>query len=205
MNSYGTLSEVVYSPSFIGTSEEPLTLPTVKEFLGIPELSPADTAKDSELELLIAAAREIAEEEWGGDIKLKQYLLVFDGWPCEEIRLRFPFNSVDLFRYRDEDGDWTNLVLGTGYIIDSRKNPPIVTLPDGGSWPTATLWPTSAVEIYFSSGFADEDAIPKKLKQGMLLLISHWFNQKLPVANVAGQPQEIPWTVSRLLRGSPRP
>lgn len=204
MNSYGTLTQVEYSPS-LGVIEEPLSLVTVKEFLGLPEMSEPDFAKDAELELLIAAAREIAEEEWGADIKLKQWVWAADGWPWGGIQLRFPLNSVDLFRYRDEDGNWTNLALNTGYIVDSRLNPPIITLPVNVSWPTATLWPTSAVEVYFSSGYADEADIPKKLKQGMLLLISHWFNQKLPVANIAGQPQEIPWTISRLLRGSPRP
>lgn len=204
MNPYPTLTEVVYSPAFIGASDEPLTLPTVKEFLGIPELSPADTAKDAELELLIAAAREVAEEEWGADIKLKQWVKVYDCWPCE-FRLRYPLNSVNLFRYKDADGNWNNLTLATDYIIDERKNPPILTLPPDVSWPTVGLWPTSPIEVYFSSGFYDEMQIPKKLKQGMLLLISHWFNAKLPVTAMAGQPQEIPYTVTRLLRGAPRP
>jgi len=204
MNTYPTLSEVTYSPTFVGVADEPLTLPTVKEFLGIPELSPADTSKDAELNLLIAAARELAEEEWGADIKLKQYLLVSDYWPCE-FRLRAPLNSVDLFRYRDEDGDYTSMVLATDYIIDSAKNPPILTLPPDVTWPTAGLWPTSPIEVYFSAGYVDENDIPNKLRQGMLLLISHWFNQKLPVAQIAGQPQEVPYTVTRLLRGAPRP
>lgn len=204
MNDYWSISELVYSPAFVGTAEEPVTLETVKEFLGLPVLSPPDSGKDAELNLMIAAAREEAEELWGSPIKLRQFRKVGDYWPCH-IRLKSPLNSVDLFRYKDEDGNWNNLTLGTDYIIDTAKDPAIITLPPDVTWPTEALWPTSPIEVYFSAGYLDEDDIPNKIKQGILMLISHWFTNKVPIQSFAGQPQEVPYTVTRLLRGAPRP
>lgn len=196
------LTETTYSPS-IGDVDEPITVTQAKRFLNLPEYSPADTEQDEELELLVGWAREIAEEEWGGDIKLKQYCLTADCWPYCEFVLRRPLNSVDLIRYRDEDGNWNTLTVNTDYIVDTTKG--IVTLPVGGGWPTAALWPTSAIEIYFSAGYSSYTLLPKKLKQGIQFLIAHGFSNKLPVQAMAGTPQEVPLTVTRALRGAPRP
>jgi hypothetical protein len=60
------------------------------------------------------------------------------------------------------------------------------------------LWPSSAIEVYLSSGYDDAD-LPESIRQGMLLLISLWFNAKLPFEFTPGAPTEIPYTVQYLL------
>ena len=202
MNGYGTLAQVDYSPS-IGTVDEPITLEQARVFLALPLMPPMSAGREAELTVMLTTAREIAEEEWGGDIKLKQYRLTLDYWPECEVPLRFPLASVDLVRYRNSAGTWVDLAEGTDYIVDLVKG--IIMPPYLGSWPTATLWPSSAVEIYFSAGYAGYAKLPQKLLQGMQMLISHWFTVKLPVEALAADAVEIPWTVSRLLKGTPRP
>ena len=200
MNLYGTLTTVEYSPEL--TIAEPITLEQARVFLGLPLIPLMSAGREAEIGVMITAARELAEEEWGGDIALKQYRLTLDCWPECEIPLRFPLASVDLVRYRDSAGAWTTLAA---YITDTAKAPGVIMPLYGETWPTATLWPSSAIEIYFSSGFVDQSKIPQKLLQGMQVLVSHWFTVKLPVETLAAEAVEIPWTVSRLLRGTPRP
>ena len=179
MNFYGTLREYESSPPFTA-GDEPLTVETVKEFLNLPVLSPVDDDKDIELDRMIVAARERAEQKQNRDIKLKQWRLSLDFWPCEIPLGRDPLVSVILVRYRDEDGDWHTLTEGTDYIVDLNKEPGIILPASDAFWPTAVLWPSSPIEIYFTAGFSDVTKIPKHILQGMLAWVSIWFNDKLP-------------------------
>lgn len=38
-----------------------------------------------------------------------------------------------------------------------------------------------------------------RILKGMKLLISHWYNKRLPFDNRAGTPEELPFTVTALL------
>lgn len=189
---------------------EPLTLEEIKIYLQLPELSPADDTEDDLLETFIITAREVAEGYQNIDLVQKHWRQVQDCFPWNEIELRGPLVSVDRFRYRDNDGDWNTLEEGTHYLVDTEKRPGLVMPYPGTSWPSADLWPSSAVQIEFTSGYAIDDIFwgskGQRILKGMKFLISHWYNNRLPVEHMTGKPTDVPWTAEHLLSfgASPR-
>lgn len=179
---------------------EPLTLGEIKKYLELPARSPVDTAEDAMLEGFIIAAREVAEILQGRDLIEKQYDLHLDYFPCEPLTLRKPLSSVDLFRYRDSDGNYTTLVENTGYLVDLPRA--LVTPIYGERWPSFTAWPSSAVMVRFRSGYPSDHPFwsdaGQRILIGMKLLISHWFNGRLPF-EPGNAVQEYPYSVTALL------
>jgi hypothetical protein len=198
MRCYGTIELTVASPpqSFC----EPLSLAEVRKFLELPERSPEDLPEQTLLEGFVIGAREVAEILQNRDLTVKQYDYTLDFFP-EEIELRTPLRSVDLIRYRDSDGNYTDLVEGTDYIVDTARG--LVLPVYGGSWPSFAAWPSSAVLVRFSSGYAEDHPFWSQSGQrvliGMKELISAWFHERLPfeLSNLAIQ--EYPYTVTSLL------
>lgn len=180
--------------------DEPLTIDEVRSFIGLPERATPDPLEEAELEGYIVAARDVAEFHQGRDLVLKQYDLVMDCFPSNEIRLRDQVVSVDLVRYRNSDGEYTTLSSGTDYIADTAKQPGIVLPAYGQSWPVFTPWPSSAVLVRFTSGVAAGSfwtgGAGKRVKQGMQLLIAGWHARKIPFQEGASAVQEIPFGIS---------
>jgi uncharacterized phiE125 gp8 family phage protein len=197
MRHYGAL---LLSSSPQQTFAELLTLTETKAFLNLPERSPTDDAEDAMIEGFIIAAREQAEVMQNRDLVPKQYVLSLDYFPAE-IELRTPLVSVDLLRYRDSDGAWTNLTENTDYIVDLARG--LVMPPYNVSWPSFTAWPTSAVEIQFTSGYTYDDIFwsdaGQRILVGMKHLIAHWFTGRLPFEMGVLAASEYPFTVSALL------
>lgn len=207
MNNYGSLNLTATSP--VQSFTEPLSLAEVKKFLNIPDRSPADSAEDDELEMMIGAAREIAETEQGRDLVEKQWDLSLDYFGAHEIELRDPLQSVDLVKYRDSTGTETTLVENTDYIVDAAKHPGRVMPPYGESWPSFTAWPSSAVTVRFTSGYNAAALFwsdsGKRIRQGMLLLVSEWYNNRLPMSydlSVGGTNQTVDRIMALLRYGS---
>ena len=181
---------------------EPLALEEVISYLGIPERSPADPMEDLQLETFISAARDIAEFHQGRDLVEKQYDLSLYGFPCREIELRDGLASVDLVQYRDSDG---GLHEFEHYIVDKARHPGVVMPPYGESWPSFTAWPSSPVLIRFTAGYPPNHPFwtsgpGARIKQGMLMLISGWFNNRIPFQEHGNQAiQEYPYAVTACL------
>lgn len=185
MRSYGVYKLTVTSPVQMFT--EPLTAQEMASFLRLPgTLSAADEAL---LESQITAAREVAEVFQQRDLVAKQYDLWMDGFPGGEIELRDPLSTVDLFTYRGDDGNTVTLVENTDYIVDTVRS--LVMPPDGGSWPSASLWPTSAVLIRHTTAPPEIDAATLN---GIRYLVCGWFEGRLPFVT-GDQVQEMPFSV----------
>lgn len=215
MRCYGNLSLTVTSPPQSFT--EPLDSVDVSKFLELPARNPPDPDESMMILGFIAGAREQAEILQGGlDLCPKQYDLALDYFPysgwgaggwgsnpggCGEIQLRRPLVSVDLVQYRDSTGSYVDLVEGTDYIVDLARG--LVLPPYGASWPSFTLWPSSAVLVRHTSGYAATDAFwggaGARLKIGMKQLISAWFTGRLPFERGPGSIQEYPFYVRHLL------
>lgn len=178
---------------------EPLTRSEMKQYLQIEQTSPVDITDDDLIDSLISAAREVFEIEQGFDLVEKQYDLTLDCFDDYEIELRDMLVSVDLFRYRDSTGAYTTLAEDVDYIVDTAKRPGIVTPPYGVWWPTAALWPSSAVLIRFTAGLSATDAFwhqrGERIKTGMKILIKAWYIDEFP-ENESG----IPWASQVLMR-----
>jgi uncharacterized phiE125 gp8 family phage protein len=67
------------------------------------------------------------------------------------------------------------------------------------SWPTFTPCPLDAVVITFVCGYGTAESVPETVKQAMYLLISHWYENRLPLADKMTVPDELNFTISALL------
>jgi hypothetical protein len=179
-----TVTSPVQSPT------EPVTLSEVREALGIPD---ADTSRDTLLQAYLPAAREVAEACQQRDLVAKQWDLFLSSFDTYAIILRDNTTSVTTFRYRKSDGDYVTMVEGTDYEFDSALG--ILTPTSSGTWPTAELWPSSAIEIRFT---VTPPAIPAKLKRGILALISLWDANQIPSELGASAVQNYPFMLSLL-------
>lgn len=197
---YGTLNLTNSSPaqSFIET----LSIAEIKSYLRIPDRSPVDTEEDLLIGSFIIAAREQAEIMQGRDLIQKQFDLSLDYWPGWQIELRAPLVSVDLLRYRDSDGNYTTLTEDTDYIVDSAKHPGIVRPAFNTTWPTYTAWPSSSLLVRFTSGLSSSDPFwsnaGQRVLNGMRLLISWWYNNRIPFEN-ATVLSEYPFQVTQCM------
>lgn len=200
---YGSLNLTVQSPvqSFI----EPLTNAEMYSYLKIPARSPIDQGEDDLITVFITAAREQAEILQGKDLVVKQWDLNHDYWPSYRIETRMPLRSVDLVQTKDSNGALTTLVEGPNadYIVDASKGPGIIAPPYNATWPTFTPWPTGALLFRFTSGYAHVDPFWRdagaRIKIGMKLLISDWYNKRLPFEKGATALDEYPYAVTSCL------
>lgn len=196
----GSLNLVVASPAQSFT--EPLTVAEVEQFLRLPSLSPVDDDRDTLLESLIIAAREVAEIEQRRDLVEKQWDLSLDCWRYP-IPLREPLVSVDLVQYTDSAGTVTTLSENTDYIVDTAKHPGVICPPYGAIWPSFTPWPSSPILIQFTSGLSATDIFwsdaGQRVLLGMKMLIAHWYNNGDIMAAPGAMGTEIPWAAKVLL------
>lgn len=195
---FGTLNLTETDPgqSFV----EPLTLDEVKTYLKVPLDDPSD---DMLLSTMISGAREQAEILQGRDLVRKQWDLSYDYWPEYRVHLRAPTISVDLITYKDLSGVTTTMVEDTNYTVDLHKHPGLITPPWNMSWPAFTPWPSSAIMIRFTSGFTGDSSwwsgAGSRVKMGMMMLITSWYEERLPFVKGAGVVSEYPFAVTSCL------
>lgn len=198
---YGSLNLTEASPP--QSFAEPLTVDEVKSYLKIPERSPVDSDEDDLIAGLISAARSTAEIHQGFDLVRKQWDLSLDYWHSFRVHLRTPLVSVDLVQYTDSNGGNHTMSQGTDFIIDKAKIPAIITPPYNGDWPTFTPWPSSAILIRYTSGLNYDSPFWQgpgaRVKAGMRMLISHWYNNRNVIEKGAADSQEYPYAITACL------
>ena len=179
---------------------EPMTVEEVKGYL---RLDSGYTDDDPLITSMISAARDQAEIFQNRDLVRKQWDLSYDYWPQYRIPLRAPTVSVDLVQYKDLTGAVTTMTADTQYVSDLKKQPGIITPPWNSSWPAFTPYPSSAILIRFTSGFAPDSSwwqgSGSRVKMGMVLLISSWYENRLPFTPGARNDAELPFAVTSCL------
>ena len=196
---YGSISLTDTSPA--QTFLEPLTYDEVRTYLKMDDLAPLDQSQKDELNGYISAARFQAESIQRRDLVRKQLDLNFDYWPTYQIQLRAPLAAVQLVQYKDSAGNAIALVANTDYVVDIAKKPGVVMPPYNRPWPSFTPWPSSAILIRFTCGYLPTDpywlGAGSLVKKGMLLLISHWYNKRLPFERGITPGSEYAYAVSQ--------
>ena len=194
-DAYGTLTLVDGDSA----PAEPLSVNDVLTHLRLDE----DEAQTDLLTVYISAARTQAEILQNRDLVRKQYDLSYDYWPEYRVRLRAPAVSVDSITCKSLDGSVKTLAEGIDYVVDLKKEPAIITPPWNISWYAFTPWPSSAITIRFTSGYAPDDAYwagrGSLIKAGMLLLITAWYDNRLPFATGISATNEYPYAVTHCL------
>lgn len=165
----------------------------------------------SRINLLIEAAREYAEANAWRSIIPAKYVLSLDEFP-EMITLpRPPAYQVDKIEYIDAAGQLLELNPHL-YQVDIHSEPARIKPVHGKSWPSTRPGTFNAVTISYRAGYLGEidvegtpvpvNTAPKKIKEAILLMIKHWFDN--PEAVVVGvgastSVNEVPLSASSLL------
>ena len=123
--------------------------------------------------------------------------LRIDAWPeTGALTLPvFPVQAIESISAIAQDGADTAVDTDSFRIevIGSRSR----LLPLSRQWPMHG--PAQGIEITFQAGFGDAGAdVPAPIRQALLMLIAHWYEQREPVA-FGTAATRIPDTVSELL------
>lgn len=154
---------------------EPITLDEAKAHLRIEY---DFTDDDALIQALIKAVRQHTETITNSLFINQTWKLVLDHFPegADPITIRRrPITDISAIEYIDSDGALQTLASFQkdldGFV--TRVMPAI-----NENWP-ATREQMNAVEIRFTAGYENtEEAIPQTLKQAMLLLIGHYYENR---------------------------
>jgi uncharacterized phiE125 gp8 family phage protein len=142
----------------------------------------ADT--DEGIRDLINAATVHAERFLGRALITQTWDLMLDGFPCGEILVpKAPLQSVTSIQYVDTNGA-TQTLSASDYQVSIDQNGPGRIRPAyGKTWPSARCQ-MDAVTIRFVAGYgANYAKVPYSIRQGMLLLIADWYENRLPAGS----------------------
>ena len=188
--------EVITEPA-----TEPLSLDDAKAHLRFYHEHEADLIRS-----LITAARQYCQTWTGKAFVTQELRLTRDCFPRYGDVIRIPrpplqtltpdatYTDLGIF-YTDVNGDEQELDAST-YVVDTTAEVGRIGLAYGETWPTDVIDQIGAVKVQYLAGYGAASAVPKTIKQAMLLLIGHWFVNREAVGNVGG-PVEM--AVSSLL------
>jgi len=105
---------------------------------------------------------------------------------------------VNSLKYFDTDGVEQTLTEGTDFLVDNESEPGRITpAPDTG-WPATQNRP-NAVSVEFVAGFGDASKVPQGIKQAILLMVGHWYENREAVTMQGNNAGELPMAVDSLL------
>jgi len=181
----------------VAPAAEPVNLDEAKAHLRVDV-----TDDDVLISRLIQAAREYVEEATGRALINQTWRLSLDDWPeGDYIELpRPPLSSVTSVVYTDSDA--TAHTFSTSYYdVDTDSEPGRVVLEYGDDWPSATLATMNPIVITYIAGYgATSASVPEHLRQAILLLIGHWYENREGM--VIGQglvPITVPYAIQSLI------
>ena len=162
------------------------------------------TEDDALIAGLITAAREHLESTSRPQLAMltQTWRYVADAWPTgDTLELRpWPLQSVSSIKYTDEDGTEATLA-STEYVVDTYSEPGRVRLKSAASWPSVTLAALNGLAVEFVAGYGDTPGdLPQRLRQAVLLLVAHWYENREPVLVTGAVPKELPLAVAALMR-----
>jgi uncharacterized phiE125 gp8 family phage protein len=175
-------------PSFELTTPpavEPVTLTEAKAHARVEHSS-----EDALFTRLIAAARRHVEHAAGLALITQTWKVTCSTWPAKGIPLR-PHPVASL----------TEATIGgtvsTASFRLAKGRPALVMLATGVSAPQTD----AEITATFVTGFGEAAAVPDDLKQAMLFLIAHWYENREPtaVANSLSVVGDIKFTVDALI------
>lgn len=159
-------------------SSEPISLSEAKGHLRVDA-----SDEDSYISGLIVAARQFIELQTQRALITQTWKLSLDQFPTNKT-VYIPLSSLRLVEgitYYDTTGA-TQTLPATDYYVDSDNDPGRVVLVDT----VATYDRPSAVQIQFQAGYGSAADVPQAIKQAMLLLIGHWYENREAVGEVGG-------------------
>ncbi len=176
-----------------GPALEPVSLDEVKAHLRIDHVD-----EDVLLASLVTTARIHLETRLGLSFITQNWMLVLDQWP-DAPNIFLPLGPVQqitgITLY--DSSDQTSVIDTASYALDAISQP--ARLVWRGAMPKpAPQRAYNGIEISLTTGFgANALDVPQPLRQAILLLVSHWYENREPVG-LASEIREIPQMVSML-------
>lgn len=175
----------------------PVTLEEAKDHLKV-----ANTAEDPLIHGLIAAANDYAESITRRALMRRTFTYYLDAFPLGTI-IEIPkpkLVSVESVKYYDASGVLQTFA-SSKYGVDTVSEPGRIRLGEGEVWPTLQLRKLNPVEIAFTAGYLNKMHVPFAVRQAMLLMIAHWFeNRESVVVGPTGlRIKEVPQSANWLL------
>lgn len=153
------------------------------------------TDDDAYIGATIEAAVATLEAATGRALGTRGYKLTLTAWPASD-RIYLPVSplvSVEKITYTDEAG--VSRVLNPAqYHLDESAEPALLTPAYGGSWPTVRQQ-AGAISIEYTAGY---EAAPAPLKQALLLLIGHWYENREAIV-IGTTATELPFAVQYIV------
>jgi uncharacterized phiE125 gp8 family phage protein len=135
--------------------------------------------EDAEIQAFINTAYEKVEQDARRSFLTQTWKLTLDRWPDRTLFVPMPpLQSVTSLTYVDSAGDSNTLVEGTDYDVDTLSEPGRIYPSYNKVWPSARLHENAITLIYKAGYGANASDVPKKYKQAMLLLITHWYENR---------------------------
>lgn len=184
-----------------GPATEPVVLAEARDHCRIDS-----SDEDGLLAGYIIAAREHCERETGRLFMTQSLQLTFDGdWPAcmrtGDAMILLPMPpavSVASIQYVDTAGT-TQTLAADQYRFTQGDLFGAIKPAYGVTWPTVRSQ-DDAITVAFTAGYGSNPGdVPAAIRQAILLLVAHWFNNREAVA--IGQFTELPLAVASLLNG----
>lgn len=187
--------------------DEPITIEEAKNHLRV-----SGTDQDDLIGAFIEAARARVEEDIQRALITQTWELTRDWFDATSVTsptvITLPYSPVSALKrvsYVDSAGA-TQLLhdeigsppLTSNVLLDSHSIPARIAPVAGGSWPAVEAR-INAVTIRYEAGYgANGDAVPAPIKQAILMLIGHWYENREAI-NVGNITNELPLAAQWLL------
>jgi uncharacterized phiE125 gp8 family phage protein len=191
---------------------EPLTLLEVKPYLRVDDIT--DSTDDVYINSLITTAREYCEEyqhrayitqTW--ELALQKFSIDKTDFLNNDVSnsiIEIPkgkLQTINSITYKDTAGIVITMQENVDYVVSTRGILGRVCPPFGKIFPVCLLYPLDPIVIQFTCGYGDDGSkVPQRIKQAMLLLISHWYENRMVINDLRGvNPEEVSFAVTSLL------
>lgn len=99
--------------------------------------------------------------------------------------------------YGTDDTEYS--ISGADLIFDVKSEPGRIVLGYGSVWPSTTLRPANGVCITFIAGYGAAELVPSNVKQAILLMTGHLYENRVAIVSSGAVPHILPLGVEALL------
>lgn len=151
---------------------------------------------DDYIKGLVATAVEWGETFQGRSWITRTNEYYIDQWPQSPLTLpRGPVQEISSVTYVTSDGAEKTLDAETYWLDPTGR----FCLVAGKTWPSDRLRNGFAIKITYKAGYGDTaDAVPKRCRQAVLLMVGHWYENREEVI-VGSSVNKLPDAAEMLL------